>query len=214
MALIVSWGYLTVAPTTTLGVRLPVAIMSFSSFLQRVWAKFRELTPFSYALAFGTLIVTWLLLRGIYRVIYGLTSGHRPIPAFLLKHLVYPLILPRMPLVGAATRLQTLLVIFYLLPNFLFVLCGPRSEVAQRAATMALVNLILLLCGPRLGLVTKLLGISLRASIGSHQWIGRTAVAQVLLHTFTSLAGFAWTTPSLFGVVVGSVRESVRGWSR
>lgn len=68
---------------------------------------------------------------------------------------------------------------------------------------MAVINMIPLLCGPRLSLVAELLGISRRNSIWSHQWFGRTVIAQVLLHTITSLTGaFTWTAPNVFGAVV------------
>ncbi|RDL36280.1 uncharacterized protein BP5553_06892 [Venustampulla echinocandica] len=68
---------------------------------------------------------------------------------------------------------------------------------------MSVINLIPLLCGSRLSLVTRLLGISLRTSIGSHQWFGRTAIAQMLVHTIAVLRernAFAWTTNNFTGV--------------
>lgn len=186
--------------------------MSFVSFWQRVWATLAR-TDYSswYALASALLVGTWLLFRGALQVIRMLTSGLSitgfVVPSFVLKHLVYPHLLRRMPLVGVATRLQVLLVAIYILlnmvPNLPFSVFGSRSDIARRAATMALVNIIPLFCGPRLRLLTRLLGISIPTGIGSHQWMGRVAVAQVLLHTLLSMKGFAWSTPGIFGVVVG-----------
>jgi hypothetical protein len=78
---------------------------------------------------------------------------------------------------------------------------------------MSIINLIPLLCGPRLSFVTRLLGISLRTSIGSHQWFGRTAIAQILVHTIVVLTGsnaFTWTTNNLTGVVACSASARVR----
>jgi hypothetical protein len=184
--------------------------MSLDSFWQRAWAKLRELDYSSwYALASGLGLGLWLVVRGTYRVL-GLTSGHLPIPSFVFKHLVYPHILKRMPLVGVATRLQTLLVVIYLLLNLFPTLplhmFGSSPDRARLVANMALANIIPLLCGPRLSLVTRLLGVTLRTSVGSHRWIGRIAVGQVLLHTIMSLGSFSWTTRNLFGVVVSCAR--------
>ncbi|KAG0647685.1 Ferric-chelate reductase 2 [Hyphodiscus hymeniophilus] len=77
----------------------------------------------------------------------------------------------------------------------------------SRAATMSIINLIPLFCGPRLSLITSLLGISVRTSIGTHQWFGRTAIAQMSLHTLISLRskGISWRTMSNWtGVVAAS----------
>ncbi|KAL5349612.1 hypothetical protein ACLOAV_005907 [Pseudogymnoascus australis] len=72
---------------------------------------------------------------------------------------------------------------------------------------MAVINLIPLLCGPRLSMVTKLLGISLRTSLASHRWIGRTAIALAAFHIAISTKDgdrFSRTWGSVFGVVAGS----------
>ena len=186
--------------------------MSFMSMLHWISSKISGFdVPTWYSFIFGCLIALWLLLYTVYRVVQTITSASKwlSVSSFILKHLVYPHMFPRLPLVGTATRFETLIVFIYLLTNILIVtVFGPRADMGGRAATMSIVNVIPLLCGQRLSLATKLLGISLRTSIGSHQWFGRTAIAQVLLHTILSLVGrksFTWTTTNSAAVVVSSV---------
>jgi hypothetical protein len=53
--------------------------------------------------------------------------------------------------------------------------------------------------------MTKILGISLRTSIGAHQWFGRTAVAEILLHTIISINNsqpWKWTGINKSGIAV------------
>ncbi|KAL5344941.1 hypothetical protein ACLOAV_009894 [Pseudogymnoascus australis] len=72
---------------------------------------------------------------------------------------------------------------------------------------MAVINLTPLLCGPRLSMVTKLLGISLRTSLASHSWIGRTVIALAAFHIVIITKDgdrFSRTWGSVFGVVASS----------
>jgi hypothetical protein len=185
--------------------------MSFTSFLHWVSSKLRSMdVPSWYSFISGCILALWLLWYGFYRAInskWPLTTS------FIARHLVYPHISSRIPFVGTATRFQVLVVSLYLLANLLITIVGVRANISSRAATMSIINLIPLLCGPRLSLVTRLLGISLRASVGSHQWFGRTAIAQMLVHMVVSLTGssaFTWTTNNLTGVVACSAFSRVR----
>ncbi|KAH6662697.1 hypothetical protein B0J14DRAFT_570854 [Halenospora varia] len=139
--------------------------------------------------------------------IYHVLNSKWPLTtSFIMRHLIYPHIFPQIPFVGTATRFKVLIMFLYILTNSLIVVIGVKSEIGSRAATMSIINLIPLLCSPRLSLVTKLLGISLRTSISSHQWFGRTAIVQVLVHMIVILTGghaFTWTTNNLIGVVAG-----------
>jgi hypothetical protein len=96
----------------------------------------------------------------------------------------------------------------YLAANVLFVALPKASwaEAGARAATMSIINLVPLLCGPRICLMTKVLGISLQSSLGSHRWVGRTTIALAMLHMIVSLkegGRFTWTSGSASGAVVG-----------
>jgi hypothetical protein len=156
-----------------------------------------------YSFISALVLLFYLLLYGIYRVIYS--RWRATITSFLVRRLVYPYFFPRMPFVGAATRLQVLTAFLFLLANTLLTTIGSRSTTSSRAATMSVINLVPLFCGPRLSMVTKLLGISLRGSVGVHQWIGRTAIAQMLLHVLLLLTGsasFKWTVTTVAGIVV------------
>lgn len=156
-----------------------------------------------YSFICATILALWLLAYGICRAFkskWPLTT------TFFRRHLLYPHIFPRIPFIGTATRAEFLMVSLYLLANTLIIVIGPSAQMSSRASTMSIINLIPLFCGPRLSLVTKLLGISLRASVGSHQWLGRTAIAQMIWHMVIVLTGnsrFAWTAINLNGVVVG-----------
>jgi hypothetical protein len=178
-------------------------IMSLTPFLHWLLSKLGNMdVPSRYALISGCIFALWLLGYGIRR---ALNSKWPLITSFVRRHLIYPHIFPRIPFIGTATRFQVLIVFLYLLANTLIVVIGPRAQRGSRASTMSIINLIPLLCGPRLSFVTKLMGVSLRASIGSHQWLGRTVIAQMLLHTVISLTGstqFTWTASNFNGVVV------------
>jgi hypothetical protein len=166
--------------------------MSFTSFLQvlhsfwtKSWSELGQMdSPSWYSVISGCLIATWLLVSGVYRVLRVLASWCF---GLALKHLVYPHLIPRIPFIGTATRFEGLLSFLYLLANTLLVLIGTSADIGSRAAALSIINVIPLLCGPRLSLVAKLLGISVHTSTWSHQWFGRAAVAQALLHTVTSL---------------------------
>ncbi|KAH6704163.1 hypothetical protein BKA61DRAFT_560084 [Leptodontidium sp. MPI-SDFR-AT-0119] len=163
--------------------------------------------PSRYCFIFAYIFAIWLFLRAIYRTF---TSEWLSTSSFFLKHTTYPHAFPRIPFVGTATRLKVLLASAYVITNTVLVTVvgvESRSDIGARATTMSIINLIPLLCGPRLSLMTEMLGISLRTSIRSHQWLGRTAVAEVLLHTIISLTGsqsFVWTGINASGVVASS----------
>jgi len=152
--------------------------------------------PSWYSFISACLIAIWLLIRVIYSAI---TSKWFSASFFFVRRCIV-----------TGMRLEIFLTAGYIITNILLILqpfigVNPRSEITIRAATMSTVNLIPLLCGPRLSLMTDLLGISLRTSIGAHQWFGRVAFAEILLHTILSLTSsqsFKWTRLILSGVVV------------
>ena len=180
--------------------------MSFSSFVRLGISKLSQMDiPSWYSFISACIFVMWLLLRATYRAI---TSEWLSTSFFFLKHIVYPHIFPRIPFIGTATRLEVLLTSGYIIINVLLIIIigvKSRSDIGTRAAIMSIINLIPLLCGPRLSLMIEMLGVSLRTSIGSHQWLGRTAVAEILLHTIILLTSgqlFKWTGINTSGVVV------------
>jgi len=154
-----------------------------------------------YIFIFSCFIVLWLLSHSLYCIMnsrWPLTTG------YITTRLVYPLLFPRIRFIGAATRLQFSIAITYLVANLLIVTIHSEGSISSRAANMSMINLIPLLCGPRLSLITTLFGIPLQASIASHQWFGRTAVVQMLIHIILSLkdSAFQWTRKSFVSVVV------------
>lgn len=182
-------------------------LSTFSSFYAWILSKFEEIepdTPTWYLLISAAIFLLWLLLRGLYRV---MTAKWLSISFIILKHAVYPHLLPRTSFTGTATRFHIAATILYLMVNTLFdtIPKATWADMGTRAATMAVINLIPLLCGPRLSVVTKLLGISLRTSLASHSWIGRTAIALAAFHIVTITKDgdrLSRTWGSVFGVVV------------
>jgi hypothetical protein len=162
--------------------------MSFSSFVRLGISKLSQMDiPSWYSFISAYIFIMWLLLRATYRAI---TSKWLLTSLFFLKHIVYPHIFPRIPFVGTATRLEVLLASGYIITNVLLITIirvKSRSDIGTCATIMSIINLIPLLCGPRLSLMIKMLRVSLRTTIGSHQWLGRTVVAEILLHTIISL---------------------------
>jgi len=191
--------------------------MTITSFFTWILPKFDEIRPDApswYSIISACIFLMWLLLRGLY---HAMTCGWRSTSFFILKHFMYPHLLPRMSFIGTATRFQIIVTALYITTNVLLVAIGVTradvgtragtiADVGTRAGTMSVINLIPLLCGPRLSMMTEMLGISLRSSLGSHRWIGRTAIAQALLHLVIYLTGnqFGWTSTSISGVVVVS----------
>ena len=156
--------------------------------------------PIWYAILPATVLGTWLLFRFISRIV-------RALLAFLtfkfLKHLMYPHLSRTFPIFG--TRYQMLTFSIYIAVNIGCMMIGEREDISARSATMSLINVIPLLCGPRLVMMTKFLGLTLRAQHLSHSWFGLTAMAQVLVHcilSVTSNTPFRWTKLNLSGVVV------------
>jgi hypothetical protein len=177
-----------------------------SAFWPWVLSRLRDLNRSSwYSFISACILLSYLVSYGVYRVIYS--KWRATTTSFLVRRLVYPHLFPRMPFVGTATRLQVLTAFLFLLTNTLLTTIGSRSATGSRAATMSVINLIPLFCGPRLSMVTKLLGISLRGSVGVHQLAGRTAIAQMLLHVLLLIgsASFKWTATTVAGLVVCSV---------
>lgn len=128
---------------------------------------------------------------------------------FILRKLIYPHLFKRLLFMGVITRFKAIMGILYLSGNILYIVIptASRAEISTRAAIMSAINLIPLLCGPRLTLASEMLGISLRTHFGIHKWIGRTAIAEALLHTVVSVISeqpFAWTAVNVSGVIVCS----------
>lgn len=163
-----------------------------------------------YSLICGSTFVIWLFFYGIHRALNS--RGRRLTTSFIQRHLFYPYLFPRVPFVGASTRYEAFMVFLWLLTNILVISIGERTKIEPRSATMSIINLIPLLCGSRLSLATRLFGISFRTSVSSHQWLGRTAIAQMLVHTVVMVRHnpFTWTTQNITGTVVGFTEPGIR----
>ena len=160
--------------------------------------------PKWYAISLGTIVVACLL----YRVISGILAFIRKITTFFfLKHFTYPNLHRRILWIGTATRIQVLSVIAYISGNILCMTIGSTtmSQVTARAGILSIINMIPLLVGPRLAMVADLVGISIRTNLRIHEWIGRMAILQGMIHTILPFVGhrpFRWDSIRSSGVVV------------
>ena len=175
-----------------------------------VLSRFSNMDRLSwYALICGSVFVLWLFFYGTHRALNS--RCRRLTTSFILRHLIYPYLFPRVPFMGTSTRYKAFMVFLYLLTNTLVITIGNKAKIESRSATMSIINLIPLLCGSRLSLATRLFGISFRTSVNSHQWLGRTAIAQMLVHTVVMArhSPFEWTTKNITGTVVGTVKHGI-----
>jgi hypothetical protein len=144
--------------------------MSFLLFVRLVFSKLSEMDiPSWYSFISACIFIIWLFLRAIYRAI---TSEWLLTSFFFLKYFAYPYILPRIPFVGTTTCLEILLAFAYMIINLLLITLikvKTITNISTRATIILIINLISFLCGSRLSLITEILRILLRTSIGTHQ---------------------------------------------
>lgn len=143
--------------------------MSFLLFIYLVFSKLSKINILlQYLFISAYIFVIWLFLYAIY---YAITSKWLLTSFFFLKYFMYPYILLRIPFIGIVIRLKVLITLVYIIINILLItIIGVKSrvDIGTRAAIILIINLIPLLYGPQLSLITKMLGISLRTSIGTH----------------------------------------------
>lgn len=96
--------------------------MSLTSFSKWLLSKLGSIDTLSwYSFILGCIVVMWLLCYGIYRT---LNSKWPLATSFIMRHLVYPHIFPRIPFIGTATRFEVLIVFVYLFTNTLMIIIG------------------------------------------------------------------------------------------
>ena len=126
---------------------------------------------------------------------------------FLLRHLVYPNTLRRSAWVSSLTRLEMLLLCFYVAGNALCMGVGVEStaEAATRSGLLSVINLIPLFAGLWLGLVADLLGVSLRSQLLLHKYMGMITTIQGAFYSAVAIFGpprGLWDRLYIFSAVV------------
>lgn len=156
-----------------------------------------------YGIILGTFFTIWLLYRVLSRILNMLRVF---CTLFLLKHLIYPNLYPRMPFFNTITRFQSLIVVAFVAVNILCMTVGINSsdQIGKRAGLMSIINLIPLFTGSRLSTVANYLGISLRAYTRMHRYMARMAVLQGVVHTCLNVSRqqLKWDAFEISGVVV------------
>lgn len=104
---------------------------------------------------------------------------------YLLKYLVYPVIIRRTSLSNPFSRWHAALMIVYWSGTAICNLVGIRSvhQAASRAGALAALHLVPLLCTNRPAFVADLLGISVQTYMRLHTSFGFMALLQTLIHT-------------------------------
>lgn len=134
-------------------------------------------------LFFGILSV--IGLRQSWKIFIRSTS--RGLSYFFTRYIQYPLTPARKW--WTATRLQACCLIVYLAANLLvlFLALGNARQFEQRAAIMALINMVPLFIGGRTNPLADALGISVQSYYFAHNWIGRVAILEAVLHSIVVL---------------------------
>ena len=113
------------------------------------------------------------------------------------------------------TRLQALCISFFVVANVTVIALawGDIREVEKRAAVAAVTNLIPIFLGGRTNPLTDAMGMSLSSYYLAHNWIGRVAIAEALLHSIIILTPRPRLGPvSVSGVIVSThILDTVRG---
>ena len=109
---------------------------------------------------------------------------------FMLKHFIYPYILPRMRLVGPVSRMHLLLQVAYWAGTAVCNVLGIKNlgQASSRAGTLAMFNLIPLALGDRISITAQILGVPSRVACRVHSTFGWMATVQALVHVLLSMS--------------------------
>lgn len=159
-----------------------------------------------YSIGFGAM---WAvpLLPGLYALFYRYV-----VPLFRrqLAKLRYQRIggLTRLHLFRGATHIELLLLSAYIAGNGVAVAleASKGATIASSAALAASINLVPLMLGGRTSRVVDVIGVSRPVYYVAHHWIGRTAIAEALVHASIGLNavanGQAFDPMALSGCIV------------
>ena len=170
-----------------------------------------DVTQF-YAIVAGGIISLLLIIRVVIRAMHFL----QPWSTLLLRHVLYPFLLKRHRFVGPWTRAKVFLQLSYLTVNIFCNTFGVSTvkEAGTRAGILSLINLVPVYLGIHLSFLGDLFGISLPAYHFVHGSTGAMSVMLGLFHVIVNVAGNTslsyGVSGQLFGLIVGSLRESVR----
>ena len=117
---------------------------------------------------------------------------------FMLRHLIYPLILNRHFLIGPWTRINLLMRLIHLGVSVFLTIFRTKSifETGVRAGTLALINMVPLFFGLHLGFLADLFGVSLK----TYQCIHVAGASMSFLLAF-------------FHVIIGMINQSKKSQS-
>lgn len=127
---------------------------------------------------------------------------------FVLKHLVYPIVLRRQRLVGPWTRWYLLLQLVYWGVTLSCTSIGVRTlaEAGARAGTLGVIQLVPLFFGGHLGFAADMIGMPLLTYRQIHGSIGTLAFVLSLFHALVNLItgpGFSFRNDlQLYGFIV------------
>ncbi|KAL4960568.1 ferric reductase family protein [Aspergillus stella-maris] len=138
-----------------------------------------------YAIVVGGIFVLLFLIR------IAVYLAHRPhlftVPLF--RHVILPILLPRVGPFGPWSRATSLLYILYLASNIFLVVVktGGTTGISRRAGTLALINLIFPMSTVHLSPLSDFFGIYLRTCQRIHRVTSWVAVFLLSTHIVTAL---------------------------
>jgi hypothetical protein len=164
-------------------------------------------TPLLYGIIVGGCIAAFGLRQCFVWLSQSLGT---PFSTFILKHFVYPYVLPRMRFAGPLSWMHLLLQVAYWAGTALCNVLGVKSlgQASSRAGTLAIFNLIPLTLGDRLSITASLLGVPSRVACRAHNTFGWMATVQALAHVLLSASQHSFDFRDLklrFALVVSIV---------
>jgi hypothetical protein len=178
--------------------------------------------PLLYAIIVGGCLAAFGLRQCLVWFSHGWGSS---LSTFMIKHFVYPYILPRMRLVGPVSRMDLLLQVAYWAGTAVCNVLGIKNlgQASSRAGTLALFNLIPLTLGDRLSVTAGMLGVPSRVACRAHNTFGWMATVQALVHVILSAGRhpsdsrdiklrFAWVVSTVALNSATRAKEALGGW--
>lgn len=140
-----------------------------------------------YGLIYAAMALLPILIRVIRRLVW---ISRQRVGPLLIRHLVLPLVFPRMRFLGNITWLHFCLQLTYVATNVVSSIVGVKSlhDAGVKTATLSTINFSLLLASQP-ALIADLMGLSLRTYLRIHGLVSLVTSAQVLAHLIILIVG-------------------------
>ncbi|KAI0965373.1 hypothetical protein F4678DRAFT_485327 [Xylaria arbuscula] len=156
-------------------------------------------------LFYGAVLATVIALATCRRVAVVLTEKFQ---VQFKRHILYPLVFPRRVHFGSVTRLDVILLVFFLGVNGLVVGWKPNQQeaISRKASQMALLNIVPLFLGGKTNPLLSFVGIPLSKYYFAYHWFGRVATVEAFIHVGLSLKAGGIAGTLYYGTATVEVR--------